>query len=95
MAAARTIIESEPFKTARRLLPFDVKRLDEILIGVLWELSRRPQDFPWVPQTNKLLRYIVVEPFQPDTPTLCIWYTFDKHTVTLEHIDHDEPDDGR
>lgn len=95
MAALRQVVESKQFVEARRMLAvhIDVRRLDEWLAGAIWNLARAPQDFPRVPRTkNPPLHYIVVaDPFGPDLP-LCVWYTFDRTTVTLEYIDQDPPE---
>jgi hypothetical protein len=94
MAALREVIESPHFVKARRMLPpeIDVKRLDEWLAGAVWNLARRPQDFPKVPKTRNLHYIVVDDPFSSTSLPLCVWYTFDKTTVTLEHIDQDPPD---
>jgi hypothetical protein len=85
MAAHKTVVESSSYTEARRLLEVDCKRLDEILEGIVWELSRRPQDFPRAPYTDL---YCIATAQFTDIPSLWIWYVFDEHTVTLEHIEH-------
>ena len=84
-SAHRTIIESNLYADSKAALPLTCKRLDEILDGVLWHLSRKPEIFPRVPGT--VLHRVRTEAF-PDVPVLLVWYTFDHDTVTLQLVEH-------
>ena len=60
------------------------KRLDEVLNGITWALSRRPESFPKV---EGLDLYVAKTEDAPDAPALRVWFTFDDEVVRLLYIE--------
>lgn len=85
----RTIIEEDLFRRQKSKLRISVKRLDEILEGITWALSKRPEAFHNVPGTN--LHLIKTDPFSA-LPALHVWYKFDDECVYLLSIEKGSPE---
>jgi hypothetical protein len=85
MERLRTIIESEQFKQLCAEISPDVRRLDEQLAGVIWSISRNPENFTVVAGN-----LYVVETFMPVDcgDYVFIYYTIDdENTCTLRWIE--------
>lgn len=81
----RNIVEDSLFATQKRKLKHSARRLDSILDGITWALARKPEQFPRVPDTEKL--YLAkTDPF-PGAPRMYVWYTFDEKNVYLLSIE--------
>jgi hypothetical protein len=82
------IRESELFTYQRDAINQDVRRMDEILAGVMWALGRNPQQFSnilgklWLAKTDAY----------PDAPRLRIWFKLDSPLVELLSIERIEED---
>ena len=64
--------------------------LDEILEGAMLVLSVQPTYYPRVEGT--ILRTLRTEEVPPNIPSYMIFFTFNMHKVTLEWIEHTDPD---
>jgi len=86
----RTLVESKLYTEQYRALG-DVKRLDDLLSGLLWSLSTaaHPEEWPIVPGF-RALRIAKTDGF--DTPVLRIWFVLNEQTVDLLAIEA-EPDE--
>lgn len=73
--------ESAEFSGLREKLAVSVRRLDEILAGVLWEIAQDPYYRDEVPETS--LRVIPTDPFT-DAPALLIAYTIEEEENCCE-----------
>jgi len=80
----REIIEQQQFKEDKRKLRHSAKRLDEILDGVTWTLTRLPECYPNIPETDV---YLAKTDAFSDVPALYVWFTFDENYVYLEGIE--------
>jgi len=67
----REIVESSAFSSALRSMG-NVRRLDEVLVGVHWAVSRNPEAFDIVPGMADV-RLIKTAP-SDDLPGLSIWF---------------------
>jgi hypothetical protein len=76
----RTIIESNQLARLLRQLKIDYRRFDEAFSDVQRALRSAPETFPQVPATN--LHRVKLVPFD-GVPSLSIFFTYDKDTVTL------------
>ncbi|MHB1795288.1 MAG: hypothetical protein ACYCPO_09995 [Acidobacteriaceae bacterium] len=81
---AREIIEEKSFDAEKHRVAKSAKRLDEILSGIIWALSRKPESFSKVPDLNL---YVAKTEDAPDAPAVNIWFTFDDQTVRLLYIE--------
>lgn len=81
---ARTIREENQFSEEKKRLGKTAKRLDEILSGVLWAVSRRPESFLNIPD-SKL--YLAKTDNFPRHSGFYIWFTFDDEAVYLRSIE--------
>ena len=81
---AREVIEEKTFEIEKQLISRSVKGLDEILFGITWTLSRKPETFPQVPGLDL---YLAKTDATPRFPSLSIWFTFDDRCVRLLFIE--------
>lgn len=81
---ARTVREEKQFTEDKKKLKHSAKRLDEILFGVIWTLSRIPESFGNVSGT---MLYLAKTDAAPDAPSLYIWYTFDDDYIYLLSVE--------
>jgi hypothetical protein len=83
------VVESDLFAAKRDMLNPDVKRLDEILEGITFNLARSPeQGFPVSP--DRRVWFMKTVDWVRDLPQVRIWYRFDDATVellTIEKVD--------
>lgn len=88
----RTLVHSPYFEQQARVLNYDIQRLDEVLHGVKWSISRMPEGWPLVDATT--LRVAITEP-AGDIPGLLIYFTIDDEaTCTLRALAQaDDPED--
>ena len=75
-----TIHEGDLYKHQRDQINPDVRRMDEILEGVMWALGRNPQQFF---QTIGRLWLVRTDPF-PGAPPLRIWFKLELEAQTVE-----------
>ncbi len=90
--SSRTVLESPQFAEERAGVALDVKRLDEIMEGIVWALERDPRRFPQVRGTR--LHRVLTDPF-PDAPALRVWYTYniltqEVHLLSIQAVDDEE-----
>ena len=76
----RTIRQEPKFNEQLEALGVTHKRLDEVLEGVCFALSRNPERFPRVPGTQLS---IIKTPVYPGAPSLRIFFTFNEEEVHL------------
>ena len=78
----RTVIESELFSIQKTQFSVTPYHLDELLDGIIWALSHRPDIFWEVDATKHiwLIKGVEQVPYR-------IWYTFNDETVTLLAIE--------
>lgn len=83
MFASYHIVESELFIVQRNDISPDVRRIDDILTGIMWGLGQNPQQFfhilgrLWLAKTD---------PF-PDAPSLRVWFRLDGTEIELLSIE--------
>lgn len=81
----RTVIRDHAFEQAARGLHPDIKRCDEVLVGVEWAVASYAEKHPQIPGTT--LRLIKTDALG-DTPPLRIYFTIDDdETCTLRYIE--------
>jgi hypothetical protein len=81
---AREIIEEESFGIEKERISKSAKRLDDVLFGIIWVLSRKPESFP---QVTGLDLYLAKTDDIPGSPALNVWFTFDDQQVRLLFIE--------
>ena len=81
---AREIIEEKTFDAEKHRVAESAKRLDEILSGIIWVLSRKPDSFPQVPGLDL---YLAKTDPAPDAPAINLWFRFDAKAVYLLYIE--------
>ena len=81
---AREIVEEESFVIEKQRISRSAKRLDEILFGITWVLSRKPESFP---QVTGLDLYLAKTDPVPGLPSVNVWFTFDERKVYLLFIE--------
>ncbi len=81
---ARSIIEEKSFSEEKERISRSAKRIDEIIFGVTWAISRKPESFP---QVSGLDLYLAKTDPVPNSPALNIWFTFDNQYVHLLFIE--------
>ena len=80
----RTVVYSEYFERQAASLSRDIRRLNDVLEGIEWSISRFPEIWTLVPGTS--LRAAKTEP-AGDIPGLLIYFTIDNEmTCTLQGI---------
>lgn len=79
----RTVIEPELFTAQAAQLSINADALDDLLTGVIWALSNRPDIF-WEIDSAKHI-WLVKGVSQV---SYRIWYTFHNEPVTLLAIEH-------
>jgi hypothetical protein len=80
----RTIIESHEYYNSRNSIEPNVKRMDDILSGVVWALSRDPS-IGQVTDKNEIYAITTNAYMESDKP-LVIYYIFNKENVILLDI---------
>ena len=80
--SARTVIETATYEAQRDAIMPDIRRFDEIMRGVYWALSTRPEVFPSVDQNNPTIHVLKTDAFN-DLPRLRIFYKFNDVAVQL------------
>jgi hypothetical protein len=80
----RTCVEEATFAEQKEKLGVDVKRLDEILDGLLLRIARFPERSHVVPTTS--LRTEMSMPFE-DAPTIIVTFAYDESHVYMLWID--------
>lgn len=81
---AREIIEEKTFDAEKHRVARSARRLDEMLRGLTWAVSRKPESFPKVHELNL---YLAKTEDAPDAPAVNVWFTFDDQTVHLLYIE--------
>ncbi len=86
---ARTVRRSHEFEEQAAQIEPDVRRFDEVMHGVEWEVAADPYQFPLVEAT--MLRVVTTEAF-PETPTLRVFFTIsdDEETISLLAVERIE-----
>ncbi|MFN0145964.1 MAG: hypothetical protein ACKVT1_05595 [Dehalococcoidia bacterium] len=84
------ISESALFEAQRDEINPDVRRMDEVLDGLMWALGHGADVFPVVTGT---LRRARTDPY-PGAPALRLWFTIDEREVTLLSIERVADDEG-
>jgi hypothetical protein len=82
---ARQIIEEDQFQEEKIRISRSIKRLDEILLGVLWVMARKPDSFERVGNLGLYLAKTDAVP--PSIPALYIWFWFNDEEVHLLSIE--------
>jgi hypothetical protein len=90
--SSKTVVESAQFGEEKAAIGVEVKRLGEILHGIVWALERDPRRFPQIRGTR--LHRVLTDPF-PDAPPVRVWYTYNILTqevelLSIERVDGDE-----
>jgi len=80
--SARTVIETKTYEAQRDAIVPNVRRFDEVMRGVYWALSTRPEAFPPVDPSNPTIHVLKTDAFS-DIPRLRIFYKFDDVAVQL------------
>lgn len=75
-----TVVESQNFEADRARISNDIRRMDEILQGVYWVLSREPFRGK---QTSANNIWAITTRSVQDIPSLAIYYTFNEEQVIL------------
>lgn len=83
--SVRTIVETREFERQRLVVMPDIRRFDEIMRGVYWALSTRPEAFPAVSDGSNI--HVLKTAEFTDVPPLRIFYIFDESTVHLLWIE--------
>jgi hypothetical protein len=81
---AREIVEEKTFDAEKHRVAKSAKRLDDILFGITWVLSRKPESFPKVQGLNL---YLAKTDGAPDAPAVNVWFNFDDEKVYLLYIE--------
>ena len=84
----RTIIEEQTFSADRERFGIEASRLDDILEGVFWALSREPSRGT---QIDKDLWGIATLEW-PNAPAFVVYYTFDPDSVYVKFLEPAEID---
>ncbi len=84
--SARTVIETKTYEAQRDAIMPNVRRFDEVMRGVYWALSTRPEAFPSVDLSNPTIRVLKTDAFS-DIPRLRIFYKFNDVAVQLLWIE--------
>ena len=87
----RTIRQEPKFNEQLETLGISHHRLDEVLEGVAFALSRHPEVFPRVPGTQLSM---VKTPVYPEAPSLRIFFTYtddEVHLLMVEFCEDDVP----
>ena len=78
----REVVEDQVFAGQIAALKFSVRRLDEILFGVIWRIARSPQQCPIAIEGRHDLRITKTMSFG-DIPAFRILFKFTERHVTL------------
>ena len=78
----REVVESSHFVEHVRSLGVSVKRLDEVMLAVTWELAREPERGEIFLEGRPDLR-VKRTASSDDIPPMRVLYTFDQQCVTL------------
>jgi len=87
----RTIRQEPKFNEQLAALGVSHKRLDEVMEGVSFALSRHPEQFPRVPGTQIS---IIKTPVYPNAPSLRIFFTYSEeevHLLVVEFCEEEVP----
>jgi hypothetical protein len=85
----RTVVEDELYKKQLEALG-DVKRLDQVLSGLIWALSSKPDELSDVIPGTQRLRVAKSDGYGR-TPKLRIWYVIEStEEVRLLSIEQDD-----
>lgn len=82
---ARTVVETRTYESQRDTITRDVKRFDEIMRGVYWALSTRPEAYPAIAPDSSI-HVLKTAPFNA-IPRLRIFYRFDDSSTYLLWIE--------
>lgn len=80
----RTIIESHEYYNNRNRIEPDIKRMDDILFGVIWALSRDPNIGHAT--ESKGIYAITTDAYMESDQPLIIYYIFNHEKVVLLDI---------
>lgn len=83
---ARTIKETETYEAQRDAIMPDIRRFDEIMRGVYWALSTRPEAFPSAEPNTPMIHVLKTDAFG-NVPRLRIFYKFNDVAVQLLWIE--------
>ena len=61
--SARTVIETKTYEAQRDTIMPDIRRFDEIIRGVYWALSQRPEAFPPVDPKKPTIHVLKTDAF--------------------------------
>lgn len=79
---AREIVHDYTFEEQAKLLVEDVRRLDDVIRGAEWRISRHAEKCETIPGTK--LRVVFTDPF-PDVPAMRIFFSITDHTCCTVH----------
>lgn len=83
--SVRTVVETQEFERQRNAVMPDIRRFDEIMRGVYWALSTRPEVSPLVSHGSEV--HVLKTDEFAGVPRLRIFYRFDESTVHLLWIE--------
>ena len=84
--SARTVIETKTYEAQRDAIMPNIRRFDEVMRGVYWALSTRPEAFPSADPNNPTIHVLKTDAFS-DIPRLRIFYKFNDVAVQLLWIE--------
>lgn len=89
--SAREVIYESSFDESLAAISPDIRRMDEILEGLVWGISQKPEEFakkiPGMNVWKATMKPIPNMPGMPGSLVLKVLFTLDENSATLLHIE--------